>query len=73
MCVCMCVCVGCVCVSVCMCPMQEVVLDASETSYSATDLSSSTEYAVRLQAVAGAKRSRHVTTVFTTGVCSLHR
>ncbi|XP_031432979.1 tenascin isoform X2 [Clupea harengus] len=46
--------------------VREVVLDASETSYSATDLSSSTEYAVRLQAVAGAKRSRHVTTVFTT-------
>ncbi|XP_062410002.1 tenascin isoform X2 [Sardina pilchardus] len=46
--------------------VREVVLDASETSYSATDLSSSMEYVVRLQAVAGAKRSRHISTTFTT-------
>ncbi|KAJ8379675.1 hypothetical protein SKAU_G00004530 [Synaphobranchus kaupii] len=46
--------------------VREVVLSPTATSYSMTLLSASTEYSVRLQAIAGPKRSRHITTVFTT-------
>lgn len=46
---------------------QEVVLSPTASSYSMGQLSGSTEYNVRLQAIAGAHRSRHITTVFTTG------
>ncbi|KAG7480497.1 hypothetical protein MATL_G00056690 [Megalops atlanticus] len=46
--------------------VREVVLSPTATSYGMTQLSASTEYSVRLQAIAGPKRSRHVTTVFTT-------
>ncbi|XP_064210491.1 tenascin isoform X1 [Anguilla rostrata] len=46
--------------------VREVVLSPTATSYSMTLLSSSTEYSVRLQAIAGPKRSRHITTIFTT-------
>nr|XP_023696504.1 tenascin-like [Paramormyrops kingsleyae] len=46
--------------------IREVVLSPTATSYIMTSLSASTEYKVRLQALAGPKRSRHVTTTFTT-------
>ncbi|KAJ8285701.1 hypothetical protein GJAV_G00029950 [Gymnothorax javanicus] len=46
--------------------VREVVLSPTATSYSMTLLSSSTQYTVRLQAIAGPKRSHHITTVFTT-------
>ncbi|KAM9438045.1 tenascin-like isoform 2-T2 [Salvelinus alpinus] len=46
--------------------VREVVLSPTATSYSMTQLSGTTDYNVRLQAIAGAQRSRHVTTVFTT-------
>lgn len=45
---------------------QEVVLSPTASSYSMAQLTGSTEYNVRLQAIAGAQRSRHVGTVFTT-------
>ncbi|XP_078018346.1 tenascin isoform X6 [Epinephelus lanceolatus] len=46
--------------------IREVVLSPTASSYSMAQLTGSTEYNVKLQAIAGAKRSRHVTTVFTT-------
>ncbi|XP_071322843.1 tenascin isoform X4 [Trachinotus anak] len=46
--------------------IREVVLSPTASSYSMAQLTGSTEYTVRLQAIAGAQRSRHVTTVFTT-------
>uniref|UniRef100_A0A7N5ZSK7 Zmp:0000000846 n=1 Tax=Anabas testudineus TaxID=64144 RepID=A0A7N5ZSK7_ANATE len=46
--------------------IREVVLSPTASSYSMAQLTGSTEYNVRLQAIAGAKRSRHVTTIFTT-------
>ncbi|KPP80274.1 tenascin-like [Scleropages formosus] len=45
---------------------QEVVLSPTATSYSMTQLSSSTKYKVQLLALAGPKRSQFVTTFFTT-------
>ncbi|XP_074473441.1 tenascin isoform X7 [Sebastes fasciatus] len=46
--------------------IREVVLSPTASSYNMAQLTGSTEYNVRLQAIAGAQRSRHVTTVFTT-------
>ncbi|XP_064828505.1 tenascin-like isoform X1 [Oncorhynchus masou masou] len=46
--------------------VREVVLNPTATSYSMTQLSGTTDYNVRLQAIAGAQRSRHIATVFTT-------
>ncbi|XP_034565188.1 tenascin isoform X4 [Notolabrus celidotus] len=46
--------------------IREVVLSPTASSYSMGQLSGSTEYNVRLQAIAGAQRSRLVNTVFTT-------
>ncbi|XP_074546521.1 tenascin-like isoform X2 [Halichoeres trimaculatus] len=46
--------------------IREVVLSPTASSYSMSQLSGSTEYNVRLQAIAGAQRSRHISTVFTT-------
>ncbi|XP_061657775.1 tenascin-like isoform X1 [Syngnathoides biaculeatus] len=45
---------------------REVMLSPTATSYNMAQLAGSTEYTVRLQAVTGAERSRHVTTVFST-------
>ncbi|TRY94042.1 hypothetical protein DNTS_011953 [Danionella cerebrum] len=53
--------------------VKEVVLSSTATSYSMTQLTASTEYMVKLQAIAGAKRSRTISTVFTTiGVLYKH-
>lgn len=55
--------------TLCLCVfewIQEVVLSPTASSYSMAQLTGSTEYNVRLQAIAGAQRSRHVNTVFTT-------
>ncbi|KAM6965214.1 tenascin [Aplochiton taeniatus] len=53
--------------------VKEVVLSPTATSYNMAQLSASTEYSVRLQAIAGPKRSRLVSTVFTTiGVLYRH-
>ncbi|KAK6316110.1 hypothetical protein J4Q44_G00136340 [Coregonus suidteri] len=46
--------------------VREVVLNPTATSYSMSELVGSSEYSVRLQAIARAQRNRHVTTVFTT-------
>ncbi|XP_072243288.1 tenascin isoform X3 [Leuresthes tenuis] len=46
--------------------IREVVLSPTAESYNMAQLSASTEYSVRLQALAGPKRSRVITTVFTT-------
>ncbi|XP_078142492.1 tenascin-like isoform X2 [Centroberyx gerrardi] len=46
--------------------VREVVLSPTATSYSMSQLTGSTEYNVRLQAIAGGQRSRHVNTIFTT-------
>ncbi|XP_023276983.1 tenascin-like isoform X6 [Seriola lalandi dorsalis] len=46
--------------------IREVVLSPTASSYSMAQLTGSTEYTVRLQAMAGAHRSRHISTVFTT-------
>ncbi|KAM6975735.1 tenascin isoform 3-T3 [Tautogolabrus adspersus] len=46
--------------------IREVVLSETASSYSMSQLTGSTEYNVQLQAIAGAQRSRHVNTVFTT-------
>uniref|UniRef100_A0A3Q3WFJ4 Uncharacterized protein n=1 Tax=Mola mola TaxID=94237 RepID=A0A3Q3WFJ4_MOLML len=46
--------------------IREVVLSPTASSYSMAQLTGTTEYSVRLQAIAGAQRSRHVHTVFTT-------
>ncbi|XP_044052317.1 tenascin isoform X1 [Siniperca chuatsi] len=49
--------------------VREVVLSPTAVSYNMAQLSASTEYSVKLQAIAGPKRSRVITTVFiTTGV-----
>ncbi|KAM9822788.1 tenascin isoform 3-T4 [Syngnathus typhle] len=45
---------------------REVVLSPTAVSYNMVQLSASTEYSVRLQAIAGPKRSRVISTVFTT-------
>ncbi|XP_059192820.1 tenascin isoform X3 [Centropristis striata] len=53
--------------------VREVVLSPNAVSYNMAQLSASTEYSVRLQAIAGPKRSRVITTVFTTtGVLYRH-
>uniref|UniRef100_A0A8C7UB29 Tenascin C n=1 Tax=Oncorhynchus mykiss TaxID=8022 RepID=A0A8C7UB29_ONCMY len=53
--------------------IREVVLSPTATSYNMAQLSASTEYSVRLLAIAGPKRSRVITTVFTTiGVLYKH-
>ncbi|XP_075903228.1 tenascin isoform X3 [Nelusetta ayraudi] len=53
--------------------VREVVLSPSAVSYNMAQLSASTEYSVKLQAIAGPKRSRVITTVFTTaGVLYRH-
>uniref|UniRef100_A0A3P8RVG8 Tenascin Ca n=1 Tax=Amphiprion percula TaxID=161767 RepID=A0A3P8RVG8_AMPPE len=46
--------------------IREVVLSPTASSYSMSQLTGSTEYNVRLQAIAGAQRSHHVTTNFMT-------
>ncbi|XP_032395490.1 tenascin isoform X4 [Etheostoma spectabile] len=46
--------------------IREVVLSPTASSYSMAQLTGSTEYNVRLQAIAGAQRSRPVNSVFTT-------
>ncbi|XP_051981340.1 tenascin-like isoform X1 [Xyrauchen texanus] len=46
--------------------VREVSLDPSATSHSLSDLRGSTEYTVTLQAVSEAKRSKKISTVFTT-------
>uniref|UniRef100_A0A8C6E1U1 Tenascin n=1 Tax=Moschus moschiferus TaxID=68415 RepID=A0A8C6E1U1_MOSMO len=46
--------------------IKEVVVDPDTTSYSLTDLSPSTYYTARIQALNGARRSKTVKTVFTT-------
>ncbi|XP_026102448.1 tenascin-like isoform X2 [Carassius auratus] len=46
--------------------VKEVVLSPTATFYSMSPLTSSTEYTVKLQAIAGPKRSRIISTVFTT-------
>ncbi|XP_053726373.1 tenascin isoform X3 [Synchiropus splendidus] len=46
--------------------IREVVLSPTAVSYNMVQLSASTEYLVRLQAIAGPKRSRVISTVFTT-------
>ncbi|XP_047426053.1 tenascin isoform X2 [Mugil cephalus] len=45
---------------------REVVLSPTASSYSMTRLTGSTQYKVRLQAIAGNQRSRYVSTAFTT-------
>ncbi|XP_043096133.1 tenascin isoform X4 [Puntigrus tetrazona] len=53
--------------------VKDVVLSPTATFYSMSQLTSSTEYTVRLQAIAGPKRSRIISTVFTTiGVLYKH-
>uniref|UniRef100_A0A1A8REZ6 Tenascin C n=1 Tax=Nothobranchius rachovii TaxID=451742 RepID=A0A1A8REZ6_9TELE len=46
--------------------IREVVLSPTAGSYNMAQLSASTEYSVQLQALAGPKRSRVISTVFTT-------
>ncbi|XP_068429840.1 tenascin-like isoform X1 [Clinocottus analis] len=46
--------------------IREVVLSPTASSYVMAPLTGSTQYDVRLQAIAGPQRSRHVTAVFTT-------
>ncbi|KAM9743868.1 tenascin isoform 1-T3 [Menidia menidia] len=46
--------------------IREVVLSPTAVSYNMAQLTASTEYSVRLQALAGPKRSRVITTVLTT-------
>uniref|UniRef100_A0A672K027 Tenascin C n=1 Tax=Sinocyclocheilus grahami TaxID=75366 RepID=A0A672K027_SINGR len=46
--------------------VKEVVLSSTATFYSMSSLTSSTVYTVKLQAIAGPKRSRIISTVFTT-------
>ncbi|XP_074525503.1 tenascin-like isoform X4 [Halichoeres trimaculatus] len=46
--------------------IREVVLSPTAVSYNMAQLTASTEYSVKLQAIAGPKRSRVITTVFTT-------
>lgn len=47
---------------------QEVVLSPTAVSYNMAQLSASTDYSVKLQAIAGPKRSRVVTAVFKTSM-----
>ncbi|XP_054613202.1 tenascin-like isoform X5 [Dunckerocampus dactyliophorus] len=51
---------------------REVTLSPTASSYIMAQLARSTEYTVQMQAVAGDRRSRHITTTFTT-VGELHR
>ncbi|XP_035496176.1 tenascin isoform X4 [Scophthalmus maximus] len=46
--------------------VREVVLSPTAVSYNMAQLRASTEYSVKLQAIAGPKRSRVITTAFTT-------
>ncbi|TNM92185.1 hypothetical protein fugu_019197 [Takifugu bimaculatus] len=46
--------------------IREVVLSPTASSYSMVQLAGSTEYNVRLQAIAGAQRSHHIDAAFTT-------
>ncbi|XP_027138029.1 tenascin isoform X2 [Larimichthys crocea] len=46
--------------------IREVMLSSTASSYNMAQLTGSTEYSVKLQAIAGAQRSRPVNTVFTT-------
>ncbi|KAM6902401.1 tenascin-like isoform 3-T3 [Xenentodon cancila] len=46
--------------------IREVMLSPTASSYSMSQLTGTTEYEVRLQAVAGAQRSRYVTAAFST-------
>uniref|UniRef100_A0AAV2MQF7 Fibrinogen C-terminal domain-containing protein n=1 Tax=Knipowitschia caucasica TaxID=637954 RepID=A0AAV2MQF7_KNICA len=56
----------------CVC-LQEVVLSPTAVSYNMAQLSASTVYSVKLQAIAGPKRSKVITTGFTTtGVLYRH-
>lgn len=53
--------------------VREVVLSPTAVSYNMAQLQASTEYTVRLQAIAGPKRSRLISTLFTTiGVLYRH-
>ncbi|XP_016529641.1 tenascin isoform X3 [Poecilia formosa] len=53
--------------------IHEVVLSPTAVSYNMADLSASTEYSVKLEALAGPKRSQVISTVFTTtGVLYRH-
>nr|XP_046242022.1 tenascin isoform X2 [Scatophagus argus] len=53
--------------------VREVILSPTAVSYNMAQLIASTEYTVKLQALAGPKRSRVITTVFTTaGVLYRH-
>ncbi|XP_056601837.1 tenascin isoform X1 [Triplophysa dalaica] len=53
--------------------IREVVLSPTATFYSLLQLTASTEYTVKLQAIAGPKRSRIISTVFsTTGILYKH-
>ncbi|XP_066511357.1 tenascin isoform X1 [Hoplias malabaricus] len=53
--------------------VREVVLSPTSTSYNMGQLSASTEYSIRLQAISGPMRSRIISTVFTTiGVLYRH-
>ncbi|KAG9261950.1 tenascin [Astyanax mexicanus] len=53
--------------------VREVVLSPTSTSYNMGQLSASTEYNVRLQAISGPMRSRIISTIFTTiGVLYRH-
>ncbi|XP_053852009.1 tenascin isoform X4 [Vidua macroura] len=46
--------------------VKEVILNPETTSYSLTELSPSTQYTVKLQALSGALRSKTIQTIFTT-------
>ncbi|XP_058279140.1 tenascin isoform X1 [Hirundo rustica] len=46
--------------------VKELVLEPDTTSYSLTELSPSTQYTVKLQALSGALRSKTIQTIFTT-------
>ncbi|NXS18028.1 TENA protein, partial [Mystacornis crossleyi] len=46
--------------------VKEVILNPDTTSYSLTELSPSTQYTVKLQALSGALRSKTIQTIFTT-------
>ncbi|KAM9735444.1 tenascin-like isoform 6-T6 [Menidia menidia] len=46
--------------------IREVILSPTASSYSMSQLTGSTEYNVKLRAIAGPQRSRYVTTVFST-------
>ncbi|XP_023193840.1 tenascin-like isoform X5 [Xiphophorus maculatus] len=46
--------------------IREVMLSPTASSYSMSQLTASTEYSVRLQAISGGQRSRYITTTFST-------